>query len=77
MRRLCIASIVLDTLPAFERPLAMKLCTSPLLAREHDPDAGMAARLAQQSICDGYSASSQMRKTTPASIRKPWSDPSL
>ncbi|WP_435656833.1 hypothetical protein [Brucella pituitosa] len=35
------------------------------------------ARLTRQSICDGYPASCQMRKTTPASIRKPWSDPSL
>lgn len=77
MRRLCIASIVLDTLPAFETPLAMKLCTSPLLAREHDPDASMVARLARQRICDGYPAFCQMRKATTASIRKPWSDPSL
>ena len=50
----------------------------PSLAwREHDPDASMVASLARQNICDGYQASCQMRKTTPASIRKPWSDPSL
>jgi len=44
---------------------------------EHTPDASAAARLAGRSICKGVSGAYQMRKTTPASIRKPWSDPSL
>lgn len=44
---------------------------------EHGFSESMAAGLAGRGICEGSPATGQMHGTTPASIRKPWSDPLL